>query len=143
MTRSTSSAEQGAAQHAAFGFNWPPLVREDLGIAAALDILFLRRDPPGEIISGGGDLDNRLKVLFDALRKPKTREEVKGFTPEGGEDPFFYLLEDDLLINDVRINTDRLLTPLLPGEGQNDVALVIHVRTVVVDSRRGPIEFYT
>lgn len=70
LTRTFSPAEQMASRYASYGFNWLPLVREELGIAAALDILFLRRDAPGKIIGGGGDIDNRLKVLFDALRKP-------------------------------------------------------------------------
>jgi len=141
-TRIFSGAEEMASHHASFGFNWLPLVREDLGIAVGLDIVFLRRDAPGRIIGGGGDIDNRLKVLFDALRKPKNPEEVAGFVPEDGENPFFCLLEDDLLINDVRITTDRLLTPLLTGEAKNDVFLMIHVRTIVVDSERAYIEFY-
>jgi hypothetical protein len=114
VTRTYSAAEHAASRYASYGFNWLPLVREELGIAAALDILFLRRDAPGKIIGGGGDIDNRLKVLFDALRKPKHPEEVAGFVAEEGENPFFCLLEDDVLINDVRINTgDEAMAKLL------------------------------
>jgi hypothetical protein len=53
-------------------FGCLPIVREDLHLVCDLDILFLRRENPGSLISGGGDLDNRLKVLFDALRTRKT-----------------------------------------------------------------------
>jgi hypothetical protein len=130
-------------KYARFGFNFVPLVTEELGIACSLDILFLRRDAPGKIVGGGGDLDNRIKVLFDALRMPRYANEVEAFSPDADEDPFFVLLEDDTLINEVRINTDRLLTPIESGEGENDVVLIIHVKTIVVDSQKAYIEFYT
>jgi hypothetical protein len=139
-----SRADEIAKRYAKHGYNWLPLVTEELGIACSLDILFLRRDAPGKIIqSGGGDIDNRIKVLFDALRMPKYANEVEGYTCEEGENPFFCLLEDDSLINEVKITTDRLLTPLESGEAVNDVVLVIHVRTIVVNSQKAYIEFYT
>jgi hypothetical protein len=37
------------------------LVREKLNLVCDLDILFLRRDDPGKLIGGGGDLDNRIE----------------------------------------------------------------------------------
>ena len=49
-----------------------PLMTTKAGLACALDILFLRRDPPGSPIITGGDIDNRLKVLLDALKMPKS-----------------------------------------------------------------------
>jgi hypothetical protein len=140
----SSVADYMAARYAKFGYNWLPLVTEELGIACSLDILFLRRDAPGKIIqSGGGDIDNRIKVLFDGLRMPKYANEVEGYSCEPDENPFFCLLEDDSLINEVKITTDRLLTPLESGEAINDVVLVIHVRTIVVNSQKAFIEFYT
>jgi hypothetical protein len=141
----SSTAERMAAHYAKHGYNWLPLVTEELGIACSLDILFLRRDAPGKIIeSGGGDIDNRIKVLFDGLRMPKYANEVEGFAREQDEGQFFYcLLEDDSLINEVKITTDRLLTPLESGEAINDVVLVIHVKTIVVNSEKAYIEFYT
>jgi hypothetical protein len=38
--------------------------------SCSIDILFLHRDAPGRIVRSGGDIDNRIKVLFDALRVP-------------------------------------------------------------------------
>src|SRR5713226_5028459 len=35
------------------------LVRQKLNLVCDLDILFLRRENPGQLITGGGDLDNR------------------------------------------------------------------------------------
>ena len=56
---------------------------------AELDILFLRPEPAGQIIkSSGGDIDNRLKTLFDGLRCPVLENEiVKGDTPQSDETP--------------------------------------------------------
>ena|SRR5688572_264765 len=58
-----------AAKFQQYGFTFLPLVTKDLKLACWLDILFIRRQiqkEPGGILSGG-DIDNRLKTLFDAL----------------------------------------------------------------------------
>jgi hypothetical protein len=49
------------------GYDFVPLVSSELRLVCTLDILLLRREEPGGVIQGGGDLDNRLKTLFDAL----------------------------------------------------------------------------
>lgn len=117
-------------------FLFLPLLRLLPRVVCSLDILFLRRDKAGSVISSG-DIDNRIKVLFDALRLP-TVDEVKGFSPEQHEVPFLCLLEDDSLITELKVTTDRLLTPPT-GRGNHisrDVHLVIHVKTEVVDRGR-------
>ncbi len=116
------------------GYLFLPLVTRERGIACSLDILFLRRDNPGNLIASGGDIDNRVKVLFDALRMPN-EVEVKNSLPQQGERPFFCLLEDDALITDVRITTDRLLMPLEDNEHVHDVHLIVHAKTKIVDDR--------
>jgi hypothetical protein len=126
--------DQIAAKYEKFGYRFLPLVSKKRGIACSLDILFLRRDSPGNLVASGGDIDNRIKVLFDGLRVPGYAEEVPS-PPQEGEDPFFTLLEDDDLITDVRITTDRLLTPLESDERIHDVHLVLHAKTKVVDDR--------
>lgn len=45
--------------------NFIPLVRNSLCLACDLDILFLRHDDDLRILQKGGDLDNRIKTLFD------------------------------------------------------------------------------
>ena len=55
-----SSIGRTFGQH---GFRWKPIVTEDNGLICALDILMLRKGPPGEVRT---DIDNRLKTLFDA-----------------------------------------------------------------------------
>ncbi len=97
------------------GYRFLPLISQWFSVSCALDILFLRRDGPGSIIHSGGDIDNRIKVLFDALRIPQTCDEVCGDSPTQEEDPFFCLLEDDKLISKVQVETNWLLTP--PEQG--------------------------
>ncbi|HVP49201.1 MAG TPA: hypothetical protein VMT32_21560 [Bryobacteraceae bacterium] len=102
-----------------------PLVREQEETYCTLDILFLRRDTPGRIITSGGDLDNRLKTLFDALKVPEGTSGLPA-APEPGFNPIFCLLEDDKQITSLHVTTDRLLTPTEEQE-QSHVFLVIHV----------------
>jgi hypothetical protein len=46
-----------------------PLIRKSLNLACAVDILFLRHEDPGSLILQGGDIDGRIKTLFDASRR--------------------------------------------------------------------------
>jgi len=62
------------------GFHFVPLISRPHELACSLDILFLRRGRPGAIVHGG-DIDNRLKTLFDALRMPHDAGELRGVTP--------------------------------------------------------------
>jgi hypothetical protein len=55
----------------------------------------------------GGDIDGRIKTLFDALKMPDPKNEYVGVQPTA--DPLYVALEDDALIYDVSIRTRRLL----------------------------------
>lgn len=119
-----------ADDHERCGTRFVPLVSKKGGFGCALDIMFLRRDKPGGLLGSGGDLDNRLKVLFDGLRMPDIPGELGGLPIDADENPFFCLLEDDRLVSRVSVTTDRLIEPLRVGEAQDDVFLVIHVTVV-------------
>jgi hypothetical protein len=108
-------------------FNCYPIVRSDLHLVCDLDILFLRRENPGQLLREGGDLDNRIKTLFDALRIPQDDNEVRGFTPAPEESLFFCLTEDDKLITGFRVTTDRLLEPAKTEAEKNNVRLIVQV----------------
>ncbi len=110
-------------------FQFIPLVSSKLNLVAELDITFLRPEPPGCIVTQGGDIDNRLKTLFDAFRIPKESKEIpRGDTPGVSENPFYCLLEDDNLITKVAVRTDRLLKPC---DDSSFVNLLIAVRTKI------------
>ncbi len=108
------------------GFHFVPLVAEHLLVACSLEILFLRRGVGLGRIIQGGDIDNRLKTLFDGLRIPKELKEIGGVPIEDDEKPFFCLLQDDALITEVKVRADTLLTPQLSGRA-DDVKLIIGV----------------
>lgn len=120
-------------------FRFIPLIDEKTCLRVSIDILFLRRDQHPFIIAGG-DIDNRLKTLFDALRVPSS---VNGLgNPKNGEDPFFVLLEDDKLISEIRVNTDNIL--LLPNKARaysRDVFLVINVKVTPTERTAYSIAF--
>ena len=82
-----------ASQFNREGYRFVPLICENFSLLCALDILFLRRDFPAGVISAG-DLDNRVKTLIDALRMPKSANELRGdeTPPAPDENPFFCLL---------------------------------------------------
>ena len=118
-------------------FRFAPLVAERVSLIAELNITMLRPEPPGSIVTQGGDIDNRLKTLLDALKVPSSpgalpRQEVPG--PD--EDPFYCLLEDDSLITRISVNTDRLLEV---GLAPSEAVILVHVVTKQIEVYMGTI----
>lgn len=109
LTESESSHRflAGADQKRA-GFNFRPVICKAFNIVAHLDVLFLRGHSPGDIVTRGGDIDNRLKSLLDALRVPSAAE-VTTLTISDPPDPIYCLLEDDALLTKVAFEADRHL----------------------------------
>jgi hypothetical protein len=89
-------------------FKFVPLVTKKNNLIAELDILLLRPEEPGKVIVNG-DIDNLMKTLFDALRKPTNENEIREETPAADQSPFYCLLQDDSLITSVKVTADRLL----------------------------------
>lgn len=99
-----------ASNYHELGYRFVPLVREKISLACSLDILFLRRDTLGGPITSAGDIDNRIKTVIDALRRPRHAQELVGNEiPSEGEDPFFCLMEDDTQVDRFTVETDALL----------------------------------
>jgi hypothetical protein len=124
-----SLLEAVASQYHEFGYRFVPLVREEISLLCSLEILFLRRDIPGSIISAG-DIDNRIKTIIDALRRPRSQSELIGAdaTPTSDDDPFFCLLEDDAQVSRLIVETDTLLDPPIgPNLHHSETRLVITV----------------
>src|SRR5688572_14622160 len=115
------------------GFRVVPLVQRKIRLACALRITFLRRGLPGDVVHGG-DLDNRLKTLLDALIMPLSLEELAGDQPAPATEGWFYcLLDDDSLITSLSVATHQLLLPGPPEGNETDVDLLVHSQLMPVD----------
>jgi hypothetical protein len=109
------------------GHKFRSLVHSEFRFLAELDLLMLRAGAPGALVSAG-DIDNRLKTLFDALQAPDTAQEVpRNWMPDEPEKPFFCLLENDRLITRLNVEVAQLLDSP-EGAGRNYCELVIRVR---------------
>jgi hypothetical protein len=117
-------------------FTFVPLVTEETNTIAELSITMLRPETPGGIITQGGDLDNRMKTLFDALTMPRHANALPpGVVPLENEKPYFYcLLEDDNLVTTISVRTEQLLEPV---SDQSVVDVSIFVRTRVTRPTMG------
>lgn len=125
----------GGQQENASPFIFPPpvtspscpscicLVTSKAFFIAEVNITLLRPDPPGSFVHSG-DIDNRMKTLIDALRRPKTPEEFKLNKGEKFLDHLYCVLEDDNLISRLSVSTERLLVPV---EDQLNVVALIRV----------------
>jgi hypothetical protein len=112
-----------------FGYRFVPLVTLDLELLCNIEILFPRYGNPGGLLNRVGDVDNRLKTLFDALSMPRDANQLGSFTmPEQGEDPFFCLLEDDSVITKASVESDTRLEPITDPPDQNDARVVMTIR---------------
>ena len=90
-------------------FQFAPLVSRQNNLLAELDITLLRPEAPGGIVQHGGDIDNRLKTLFDAMAVPSQQQALPpDAKPDEEERPFFCVLDDDRLITKLAIHTERL-----------------------------------
>lgn len=103
--------------------NWAPLVADNMGLTCSVDILFLRAGSRGGVLNVG-DIDGRLKTLFDALAIPKSGSCLPA--PEAIQ-PIYVLLNDDRHISHVSVETDELLEPTSSHSGQNDARVIITI----------------
>ena len=116
-------------------FTFVPLVTAEMNGTAELSVVLLRPESPGNVITQGGDIDNRLKTLFDALTMPRHMNSLpQGAVPEIDEALFFCLLEDDNLVTSVHVRTEQLLEPV---DDPSLVDLYIFVRTRVTRNTMG------
>ncbi len=106
------------------GFKFVPLISPRLDLVASLEILMLRPESAGNVITQAGDIDNRLKTLMDALQIPKDNQIPKSAVPQPGEEVFYCLLEDDNLVTSLDISTSKLYDTV---SSNSEVLLVIGV----------------
>ena len=125
-------ADHLAEQYSKWGYQFVPLITHQLRFNCSVHILFLRPSMPGGVMNSG-DLDNRLKTIFDALRMPENEDELGKYKiPDENEKPFYCLMTDDKLISNVSMDTDILLEKVKDG-GDNEARLVITVELKAFD----------
>lgn len=112
------------------GISFLPIVRQELFLKCSLSIMFLRKEEPGKIFHGG-DLDNRIKTLLDALTVPQNIEQV--CDPNIPDRPICCLLANDALITGLDIQTKRLLGR--SNDKKTNVTLIIDVDVRVANPR--------
>lgn len=106
------------------GFKFCPLVIEQFDLICSIDLLILRRMRNG--VFEGGDIDNRVKTIIDALKMPQQRSQLGDSDKSApGEDPFYVLLRDDSLINGFSVETDMLLREESHGDEDHRMCKVI------------------
>ena len=113
-----------------------PIANGDFGMLCELEVLFLRPEPPGKLWkkgSGGGDIDNRMKVLIDALSIPEPGVVVRN---ESEPNPIFVLLSDDSLITSLKITADTLLDPAT--NDKHEACVIIHANVKTFDPISAP-----
>jgi Holliday junction resolvase RusA-like endonuclease len=116
------------------GYEFASIIHPGWHFNAKLKILMLRPEPPGSIVTSGGDIDNRLKTLFDALTCPNHEQDLPAaWAPTDDQKPFHCLLDDDGLISEVTVETDRLRAP----PNRTHVKLLIRVHVHATDQFGG------
>ena len=108
-------------------YSWVPLVRGEAALYCSIEILMLRMDLPGGDIRSP-DLDNRAKLLIDAMTIPNrsiSHQELGG-QPTEDQKPFYVLLEDDRWVTRISVDSATLLTPV-DTKDQNHLQAIIKV----------------
>ena len=116
------------------GWQFASVVNANNYLIASLDIMMLRPEEPGNVVTQSGDIDNRLKTLFDALKIPEPGQIPARDSARDDEHPFHCLLEDDNLITEVHVTVDRLLG------SNNDPHQVLMIIGVEVSATRATVE---
>lgn len=102
------------------------LISEYLKTVVDLSITFLFPYEVGSIVVQGGDIDNRLKTLFDALRIPLSSTELPADDDfDYSDDGMYCLLQDDKLINSIQVNAFKDHDPI----DDNSCRTIIKVNT--------------
>jgi hypothetical protein len=118
-------------------YSFIALVTRAHELVCELEIRWLRRERAGSLVQEGGDLDNRLKNLLDALRMPHSIDELKGIGDGFRGANMLCLLEDDSLITRISIETHRIWEPLGLAdlaEGTNETDVQIDMLVTIKSS---------
>jgi hypothetical protein len=120
------------------GYEFVPLVHQQNYTACELDVIWLRGERAGDRPKGG-DLDNRLKTLFDGLRMPHNASELHDKGDKKKPERIYSLMDDDSRITRINVSTFQLLDPGALGAKGTHVELLIRVNVFVTKHTWGNI----
>ena len=113
------------------GVKFFPLITPDLNLLAELDIQILH---PELLETPRADIDNRMKTLLDALKRPQSSHEIAERMNK--KDICYTLLDDDHLVTKMTINTSHLLYKDAVPKRDHDYELLIII-TVNIKASKG------
>ncbi len=128
--------EQLAAGFNVAGTNFLPLVNTKFGNICSLEVTILWRSKGRGVLQAPADIDNRIKTLIDALRRPGNQFEIGPSAPTPDSRGVFYcLFEDDSLVTELTAIADRLHEP--PGEDVGGHPETHVIAVILVKTKRG------
>jgi hypothetical protein len=96
------------------GLSIYPLITAHNGLSCELEIWMSVYET--RLLTPGGDIDNRIKVIFDALRMPRVEQEIPETLRGIGSTDLYCLLEDDSLIRKFSVEAEESLSSPLVEE---------------------------
>lgn len=112
------------------------LICECLSTSVDLNLTLLVPHQTHAIVSGG-DVDNRIKTLFDGLRIPQIENEIPNNDSFDYSEGMFCLLEDDKLINNIQIQMFQDHAPI----DDKSCRVLIKVNTRINGAKWGNLNF--
>jgi len=131
------------------GVKFFPIITPELDLLAEIDVQIMH---PEILDTPHADIDNRMKTLLDALKRPQNANEVAEATVKAvqgkKENTIFTLLDDDHLVTKLTINTSHLLAEPCGGllrtkRKKSDTALdhrLLLIISVNIRASRGTID---
>ncbi len=123
--------KKGKAIKTVGGVDFCPLITQDLDLLAELDIQIMH---PELLETPRADIDNRMKTLLDALKRPQSSHEIA--ENMNRDEVCYTLLDDDHLVTKMTINTSHLLYKEEASNKNHDYKLLIII-TVNIKASKG------
>ena len=119
------------------GAKFFPIVTPELNLLAELDVQILH---PELLETPHADIDNRMKTLLDALKRPQSTHEIAQGTPKN--EVIYTLLDDDHLVTKMTINTSHLLyrEPVKARAAGRDDCELLAIITVNLRASKGTMD---
>lgn len=115
-------------------YHFVPVVTRVMEADCHLKIVLRRPIKPGTIIYSGGDLDGRLKTLFDALAMPPQLQDLpEGIT--GSDGTCLCLLEGDELITGFSIDSEEWAEAPSSHHAEVDITVTVRAVTLMYGTR--------